>query len=104
MSIRARSSCSVLDALRALPPVLGLEAALAHRWSVLATRNPILLFRFVVFGRKTLHWSVFRPASLLLRLAERRFCGLLFQEPPRRTRTKRGRCRDDGRRHESARV
>lgn len=48
MSVRARSSCSVLDALRALPPFLGLEAALAHRWSVLATRNPLLLFRFVV--------------------------------------------------------
>jgi hypothetical protein len=90
MSIRARSSCSVLDALRALPPVLGLEAALAHRWSVLATRNPLLLFRFVVL--------------FLLRLAERRFCGLLFQEPPRRTRTKRGHCRDDGHRHESVQA
>jgi len=30
MSIRARSSCNVLDALRALPPVRRLEAALAH--------------------------------------------------------------------------
>ena len=39
---------------------------------VLAKRKPLLLFRFV---------GVF-----LLRLAERRFCGLLFQEPPRRTR------------------
>ena len=48
ISIRARSSCIVLDALRALPPVLGLEAALAHRWSVLATRNPLLLLRFDV--------------------------------------------------------
>ena len=40
--------------------------------SVLATRKPTLLLRLsVVF---------------LLRFAERRFCGLLFQEPPRRTR------------------
>jgi len=39
---------------------------------VLANRKPRLLFRLsVVF---------------LLRLAERRFCGLLFQEPPRTTR------------------
>jgi hypothetical protein len=40
--------------------------------SVLAKRKPMLLFRLV---------GVF-----LLRFAERRFCGLLFQEPPRRTR------------------
>ena len=40
--------------------------------SVLPTRKPRLLFRLsVVF---------------LLRLAERRFCGLLFQEPPRTPR------------------
>ena len=40
--------------------------------SVLATRKPLLLFRLV--------------GLFLLRFAERRFCGLLFQEPPRRTR------------------
>ena len=40
--------------------------------SVLATRKPRLLFRFVVV--------------FLLRLAERTFLGLLFQEPPRTTR------------------
>src|SRR5215831_12863740 len=40
--------------------------------SVLATRNPTLLLRL--------------SGWFLLRLAERRFCGLLFQEPPRRTR------------------
>ena len=41
------------------------------RRSVLATRNPLLLLRF--------------PVSFLLRLAERMFLGLLFQEPPRNT-------------------
>ena len=50
--------------------------ALRHKgkrgYSVLATRKPLLLFRFV--------------GLFLLRFAERRFCGLLFQEPPRRTR------------------
>src|SRR5215831_4447370 len=45
--------------------------------SVLATRNPTLLLRL----------SGWFP----LRLAERRFCGLLFQEPPRRTRRDSGR-------------
>ena len=39
---------------------------------VLATRKPALLFRFSVL--------------FLLRLAARRFRGLLFQEPPRKTR------------------
>ena len=42
-----------------------------------ATRKPILLFR--LFG------------LFLLRLAERKFLGLLFQEPPRRTRLSRSR-------------
>ena len=47
-------------------------------WSVLAgkrarpTRKPLLLFRL--------------SGSFLLRLAARMFLGLLFQEPPRRTR------------------
>jgi hypothetical protein len=45
--------------------------------SVLATRKPMLLLRL--------------SGSFLLRLAERRFCGLLFQEPPRRTRRDWGR-------------
>ena len=45
--------------------------------SVLATRNPALLLRL--------------SGWFLLRLAERRFCGLLFQEPPRRTRNDGGR-------------
>jgi hypothetical protein len=40
--------------------------------SVLAKRKPMLLFRLV--------------AVFLLRVAERRFRGLLFQEPPRTTR------------------
>ena len=40
--------------------------------SVLATRKPMLLLRL--------------SGWFLLRLAERRFCGSLFQEPPRRTR------------------
>jgi hypothetical protein len=39
---------------------------------VLATRKPTLLLRL--------------SGWFLLRLAERRLCGLLFQEPPRRTR------------------
>jgi len=47
-----------------------IPAALAK--DVLDIRNPLLLFRLVVV--------------FLLRLAERRFLGLLFQEPPRRTR------------------
>ena len=49
--------------------------------SVLATRKPRLLFRFV--------------GSFLLRLAERRFCGLLFQEPPRLTRLEQGACQGE---------
>ena len=40
--------------------------------SVLETRKPLLLLRL--------------PAVFLLRLAERRLFGLLFQEPPRKTR------------------
>ena len=44
--------------------------------SVLAKRKPMLLFRLV---------GVF-----LLRFAERRFCGLLFHEPPRLTRLEHG--------------
>ena len=40
--------------------------------AVPATRKPALSFRF--------------PAVFLLRFAERRFCGLLFHEPPRNTR------------------
>ena len=52
-----------------------------YRLSVLATRKPKLLFRFV---------GVFR-----LRLAERRFCGLLFQEPPRLTRLEQGACQGE---------
>ena len=44
--------------------------------SVLATRKPLLLFRL--------------PGSFLLRLVERRFLGLLFQEPPRSTRAGQG--------------
>ena len=39
-------------------------------------RNPLLLFRL--------------PVVFLLRLAARMFLGLLFQEPPRRTRRERG--------------
>lgn len=39
---------------------------------VLASRKPLLLFRL--------------SGLFLLRLAERKFCGLLFQEAPRRTR------------------
>lgn len=61
-----RSSCTPAASMNA--------AALAV--SVLATRKPRLLFRFV---------GVF-----LLRLAERRFCGLLFHEPPRLTRLEHG--------------
>ena len=49
-------------------PGLGLKAARAD-W---ARRKPMLLFRL--------------SALFLLRLAERRFSGLLFQEPPRNTR------------------
>ena len=41
--------------------------------SVRATRNPLLLFRF--------------PVSFLLRFAAHKFLGLLFQEPPRNTRS-----------------
>ena len=48
------------------------QDALPHRADGLARRNPTLLFRF--------------DAVLLLRLAERNLCGLLFHEPPRRTR------------------
>jgi hypothetical protein len=44
--------------------------------SVLAKRKPLLLFRFV--------------GLFLFRFAERRFSGLLFQEPPRRTRKEQG--------------
>lgn len=56
-------------------PVLGPDGS--GFWGVLATRNPLLLFRLsVVF---------------LLRFAERRFLGLLFQDPPRRTRSDTGR-------------
>src|SRR5262245_57312676 len=40
--------------------------------SVLATRKPLLLLRF--------------PGPFLLRFAERVFSGLVFQEPPRKTR------------------
>ena len=53
-------------------PVRASPHRLRHR-SVLATRNPLLLLRF--------------PVLFLLRLAERRFLGLLFQEPPRKTDT-----------------
>ena len=45
--------------------------------SVLATRKPKLLLRF--------------PGVFLLRLAERTFCGLLFQPPPRITRERKAR-------------
>ena len=49
-----------------------------RRWSVAgAIRKPLLLFRF--------------PAVFLLRLADRRFLGLLFQEPPGNTRDQGGR-------------
>ena len=44
--------------------------------NVLAKRKPILLFRL--------------SELFLLRFAERRFLGLLFQEPPRKTRRDRG--------------
>jgi hypothetical protein len=44
--------------------------------SVLAKRKPLLLFRLV--------------GLFLLRLAERNLLGLLFQEPPRRTREEQG--------------
>jgi hypothetical protein len=44
--------------------------------SVLAKRKPLLLFRLV--------------GLFLLRLAERSLLGLLFQEPPRRTRAEQG--------------
>ena len=59
-----------------IPKALALPNRLVMRvWReaiVLATRKPTLLLRLsVVF---------------LLRFAERRFCGLLFQEPPRKTR------------------
>jgi hypothetical protein len=53
-----------------------------YRVSVLATRKPRLLFRFV--------------GSFLLRFAERRFCGVLFQEPPRLTRLEQGACQGAG--------
>lgn len=49
------------------------EAAGSGKCGVLARRNPLLLFRL--------------PVVFLLRLADRKFCGLLFQEPPRRTRS-----------------
>jgi hypothetical protein len=45
---------------------------LGNSWAGTTTRNPLLLFLFV--------------GSFLLRLAERMFLGLLFQEPPRNTR------------------
>jgi hypothetical protein len=51
--------------------------AMARAQSVLATRKPMLSLRL--------------SGWFLLRLAERRFCGLLFQEPPRRTRKDGGR-------------
>jgi hypothetical protein len=51
-------------------PALSLNRA-ALALSVLAKRKPILLFRL--------------SRLFLLRFAERRFCGLLSQEPPRST-------------------
>ena len=56
---------------------VGTVIAMAPAQSVLATRKPILLLRL--------------SGWFLLRFAERRFCGLLFQEPPRRTREDGGR-------------
>lgn len=47
----------------------GLPAPVRRR--VFAQRNPMLLFRFV--------------GLLLFRFADRRFCGSLFQDPPRIT-------------------
>ncbi len=54
-------------------PTASLNAAALALESVLAGRKPLLLFRFVVV--------------LLLRLAAPAFCGLLFHEPPRTTRS-----------------
>ena len=78
---RSSWSLSVPLSTAILPPKSGLPNFVQSldartdrpiRGSVLARRKPRLLFRFV---------GVF-----LFRLAERRFCGLLFQEPPRLTR------------------
>jgi hypothetical protein len=66
----ARSAWQALDALSATLPASVNARTLAV--SVLAKRKPLLLFRLV--------------GLFLLRFAERRFSGLLFQEPPRRTR------------------
>jgi hypothetical protein len=83
ISIRARSSCIVLDALRALPPVLGHEAALAHSGACWPHGS-----RDCCSGSMCVRPALEPMAGgpHLLRLAERRFCGLLFQEPPRTTR------------------
>ena len=83
ISIRARSSCSVLDALRALPPVLGHEAALAHSGACWPHGS-----RCCCCGSMCVRPALEPMAGgpHLLRLAERRFWGLLFQEPPRTTR------------------
>ena len=66
---RPRSSWTALN-IKCSPGGTVIPPALAE--NVLAKRKPLLLFRL--------------SGLFLLRLAERRFCGLLFQEPPRRTR------------------
>ncbi len=74
-SLSVPLSTAILPPKSGLPDfVQSLDARIDRpiRWSVLARRKPRLLFRFV---------GVF-----LFRLAERRFCGLLIQEPPRLTR------------------
>jgi len=72
-SKRGRANCSLHapghTQLRACD-VRDADTALARM--VLAKRNPLLLFRL--------------SGLFLLRLAERKFAGLLFQEPPRSTR------------------
>ena len=62
-----------------------LDAGRFRPLSVRATRNPLLLFRF--------------PVVFLLRFAERRFLGLLFQEPPRNTGQGAGQAPGDGSNH-----
>ncbi len=71
----ALSSWPVLDTLWCAPGPSVNAPALAVK-GVRATRNPSLLFRL--------------SGLFLLRLAERRFLGLLFQEPPRSTRLQDG--------------
>jgi len=68
----SRRPLSMADPGRTLCSLAASVNAVTLAVSVLAKRNPLLLFRLV--------------GLFLLRFAERRFSGLLFQEPPRRTR------------------